>query len=463
MAATGWQLALTRMFQGPLDSSEVYESLADAQTYAKSPTAYGGQLIKVLENDKYEQYILQPSADGFTLEKPGVDPDQVKQYVQVVDTLPTTGMVEGILYINTTDKTGSVWKNAAWVEVFSDVQQAVDDIIDNTIGALPEGKTVVDVINEGLAEKADIAGAEFTGEIKVPTATVNSDGKVAVNKEYVEQLINGIVSFEPGIVDSTRPLPTADYKVGQSWRVAEEGVYAGQACETGDLIICVNAYTDPGSNSDFIVLQANIDGAVTSTSVSTNNGIAIFDGTTGKIIKDSGVTLQSLTDAINKVATLEQLQGTVTDLRTDVDALKADNTTNKEAITNIQTSLGEKANAADVYTKAEADDKFVAKDTYTTDKTALETAINNKADSAIVTTQIETAVNEAKTEITETLNTRIGEIPESTDIKSYIDTAVGSGGSASAEAIAKAKQEAIDTSKAYTDDQLALFTNVVEF
>ena len=55
---------------------------------------------------------------------------------------------------------------------------------------------------------------------------------------------------------------------------------------------------------------------------------------------------------------------------------------------------------------------------------------------------------------------RIGGIAANTTIKSYIDTAVGSGGTASAEAIANAKQEAIDESKGYTDtvSQNALVT-----
>ena len=42
----------------PLDSSEVHESLEAAQTYAKSATTYAGQTIKVLQNGKYETYVL---------------------------------------------------------------------------------------------------------------------------------------------------------------------------------------------------------------------------------------------------------------------------------------------------------------------------------------------------------------------------------------------------------------------
>lgn len=50
-------------------------------------------------------------------------------------------------------------------------------------------------------------------------------------------------------------------------------------------------------------------------------------------------------------------------------------------------------------------------------------------------------------------------IPEETTVKQYVDTAIGSGGTSSAEAIAQAKQEAIDTSKAYTNSMMT----IVEF
>ena len=66
-------------------------------------------------------------------------------------------------------------------------------------------------------------------------------------------------------------------------------------------------------------------------------------------------------------------------------------------------------------------------------------------------------LEEAATAASEALEARVGSIPADTTIQSYIDTAVGSGGTASANAIATAKQEAIETSNAYTDEQI---TNV---
>ena len=53
--------ALARTENMPLDSSEVWDSLSEAQTYIKQANAYAGQTIKAkLEDGKYHTYTLQP-------------------------------------------------------------------------------------------------------------------------------------------------------------------------------------------------------------------------------------------------------------------------------------------------------------------------------------------------------------------------------------------------------------------
>lgn len=54
------------------------------------------------------------------------------------------------------------------------------------------------------------------------------------------------------------------------------------------------------------------------------------------------------------------------------------------------------------------------------------------------------------------INDRIGEIPEEVTVKQYIDDKVHMSGINPTEAIQKAKQEAIEASKRYTDSQLVL-------
>lgn len=67
-----WVKAMSRGQALPLDASEIYTSMEEAETYASSPIAYAGQTIKVLQDDgKYHEYILQPGSSGYVLEDAG--------------------------------------------------------------------------------------------------------------------------------------------------------------------------------------------------------------------------------------------------------------------------------------------------------------------------------------------------------------------------------------------------------
>lgn len=449
-----WVKAMSRGQALPLDASEIYSTLEEAQSYAStSAIAYPGQTIKALTNDgKYHSYILQPSEAGYTLEEIGaVNQSDQKQYVQVVEALPESGQVEGILYIKNTE--GYVWTGSAWRKVFWDVSADVT-AVSNRVADL---ETAIDT-------KAPLENPVFSGVVKV------GEDEVAL-KSYVEGLFANLVSAEPGIVSSASPLPE-NYKAGQHFRVAEAGTYAGVKCEVGDLILVVKSHTaDTASNDDFMVLQANIDGAVTSASeVSTIGEIVVFDSVTGKVIKSSGVNISSLNDVIAKVhehtnkTVLDSYDKTQTEL---LAAAKAEAETlvgaHETAVTEALADKAEKAatlsgyGITDAYTKTEIDGKI----------TTITDNLNTKISSADVDTKIATSKEEtltaAATAASEALEARVGSIPSNTTIKSYIDSAVGSGGSASAEAIANAKEEAVETSKTYTDEQIAAALEVVEF
>lgn len=69
-----WVKAMSRGQALPLDASEIYTSMVEAEDYASSPIAYAGQTIKVLQDDgKYHEYILQPSSSGYVLEEAGAN------------------------------------------------------------------------------------------------------------------------------------------------------------------------------------------------------------------------------------------------------------------------------------------------------------------------------------------------------------------------------------------------------
>lgn len=399
----------------PLDASEVYSTKEEALAYAASPTAYAGQTIKVLENGKYESYVLNGAAGAYTLDKISVDTSMVKNYVQVVASLPGEGQEQGVIYINTADNKGYIWDGSAYKVIFENVETEDGSSLSEQL----------ENITTELEQKADLSGATFTGSVILPTdPTQNLE---AVTKQYVDRLVAGLNEFTVGIVDSSTPLPATDYTVGQTFRVAEAGTYAGQECETGDLIIVIKDYAAEGaSNADFLVVQANVDGAVTGPDASTDANIVVFDGTTGRKIKDSTVTLASLQDAISKAH--EHTNKTILDSFT-----KNETQLLSEVDSKISTALGDYATTEDL-----AD--YVLQETYNTKMGQLDSTIGT----------IQTNLN---TKITaDDLAERVGEIPAETTIKDYVDTAVGASGADVAGEIADALAQA----KAYTDDRLTI-------
>lgn len=301
--------------------NDVFESMVEGESYIETEEAYAGQTVKVkMEDGKYHIYILQPSDSGYTLEEVGGNSD-VKQYI-IIGTRPESNQEQGIIYID--NNVGYIW-NGDWQKIFEDVS-------------------------------------------------------LVATKEYVINMITESLNKTPGIVDTIdNPLPSSGYKAGQTWRVVEDGTYAGVECESGDLIICIKDYDgETADNTDFMVLQANIDGAVTSSSDSSIDGnIVIFDGITGKIIKDSNIAISSLQDAITK----------------------SHEHTNKTQL--------------DSYTKTQ---------------------------------------EELLSDVSTQLNSKIGDLGESETVVAYVAQAVGSGGVDVSEQI----NNAIATSKAYTDDALTI-------
>lgn len=438
----------------PLDASEVQESYAAAETYAKSATAYPGQTIKaLLEDGKYHTYTLQPSDSGYILEEVGaINESDLKQYVQVVEELPASGQEEGILYIS--DTTGSVWNGTGWKTVFKDISSDVDAL-----------NKKVTSIEETLDSKAPIADPVFTGTIKIGT------DEVAI-KSWVEGLIANIQTGVPGIVNNESTLPTTGYKAGQTWRVSDEGTFAGVDCEVGDLIICIANYDETSaSDDDFMVIQANIDGAVTSVSeTSTVGEIVVFDAITGKVIKGSGVNIASLNDAIEKAHTHENIDKLNSYDKTQTELLDTASANAQSLIDTYKTTVDEalegKADKGttladygitDAYTSSDIDLKL----------STITQNLNTKVDAKTVDDKISAAKEEITEEYTSAISDRIGDIDENTSVKdyitSYVETAVGAGGTASAEAIATAKSEAIESSKKYTDDKISEALTIVEF
>lgn len=121
----------------------------------------------------------------------------------------------------------------------------------------------------GHASTADSA----TNATNADKATKDGDGNVIKSTYATKSEISALTSalVYKGTVDATHPLPTKDVKVGDVYIVGVAGSYGNQNCEPGDMLIANVGGDDPKWN----VVQANINGAVTSKTVLTKNSIIL--------------------------------------------------------------------------------------------------------------------------------------------------------------------------------------------
>lgn len=161
-----------------------------------------------------------------------------------------------------------------------------------------QNTTVAAVVSSLYTDKAPLASPALTGTPTAPTAAQGTNTtQVATTAFVTSEIAAKIVAAQAMVFKGTlgtspatvQALPDA-HNAGDTYAVATAGTYAGQACEVGDLVLCV-ATGSAASNADWAVLQKNIDGAVTGPASAVDGQVAVFDQSTGKIIKDSGKTL----------------------------------------------------------------------------------------------------------------------------------------------------------------------------
>ena len=199
-----------------------------------------------------------------------------------------------------------------------------------------------------------------------------------------------------------------------------------------------------------MVIQANIDGAVTGPDAATDGHIVVFNGATGKIIKDSNVTIASLNDAIAKAhehtnkTQLDTFTKTQEELLSDAHDDAASQVSSVKA--ELEESIATKADSSNVYSKTDIDSKI----------STLTQNINTKVDSTTVDSKIAAAkteiLEEAATAAGDDLDAKIGDLGESATVVEFVNKVVGSGGTDVAQQI----DEALAQAKAYTDTALTI-------
>ena len=140
--------AYARANKLPLDSTEIWDSFAEAQDYLNNPVAYAGQTIKIKNNGQYKMYIIQEDGDSLVLQEISAQA-KTKQFVQIVNELPQNGQEEGVLYLNKLDKTGSFWNGSAYETIIPNASEKIE----SRIGEIPSDTTVKSYIDSKFVIK----------------------------------------------------------------------------------------------------------------------------------------------------------------------------------------------------------------------------------------------------------------------------------------------------------------------
>ena len=185
------------------------------------------------------------------------------------------------------------------------------------MGLLLSATATVQGIVELATDPEAIAGADtvravtpanvaavFTNRIATSTALGTSNTLVPSQgavKAYADSLLgaNDAMVYKGVINASTNPnYPAAD--AGHTYKVSAAGKIGGAAgpnVEIGDMLICTTDGTAAGTQAavgaNWTIVQTNIDGAVTGPGSAVSNNFASFSGTTGKVIADSGISIDT--------------------------------------------------------------------------------------------------------------------------------------------------------------------------
>lgn len=185
----------------------------------------------------------------------------------------------------TVDRTYAVQKNASeqlvvnvpWIDTNNNTTYTFANGTDGSFTVTPSNGTSkkVSIGKPASAGHADTA-TNAINATNADKATKDSNNNVIVDTYATKSEISALTSalVYKSTVNKSSDLPTINVKVGDVYVVATPGMYAGQACENGDMIIAKVG----GNTPEWTVVQTNIDGAVTTTDVLHKNSIILGNG-----------------------------------------------------------------------------------------------------------------------------------------------------------------------------------------
>ena len=156
-------------------------------------------------------------------------------------------------------------------------------------------------LQDALDLKAPLASPALTGTPTAPTASAGTNTTQIATTGFVVTEINNKLAANNamrfkgtyGTDGTVTTLPT-DAVVGDTYvAIAGAAAVNGVALEAGDMVICIK--NEGGSAAEWTAVNVNIDGTVTSSAAtSTDGNLAVYDGATGRIIKDSGIASSAI-------------------------------------------------------------------------------------------------------------------------------------------------------------------------
>jgi hypothetical protein len=180
--------------------------------------------------------------------------------LQNLTTAPEVGATDaGRIYFNTTDHVGYLYNGTTWVAIKTG--EGADGNTTYTFTTNNQGKLIItsseggdplelQIVPEAIAtlettDTIDKASADDDAKIPTVSAVENFVSTEFTNYDTtIKQYIDGKVVITEamrymGTVDGSNPLPTdvTNVRVGDTYKVAEDGTYEGQVAIVGDMFI----------------------------------------------------------------------------------------------------------------------------------------------------------------------------------------------------------------------------------
>ena len=159
---------------------------------------------------------------------------------------------------------------------------------------LPSGSTPYDLKDATAIGNASFSGSKLTFTRRDGTTTFDVDiGGIIAAKDAM--VFKGVLE---GGNTAANTIYTPAAERGDTYKVGTAGFITGIYLDAGDILICVTDSTAAATSSNvgtikanWATVQGNAEGTVTGPTSSTDAHVAVFNGATGRIIKDSGFTI----------------------------------------------------------------------------------------------------------------------------------------------------------------------------